>query len=410
MSKLRSVTRYVIALTLCCVLAVPLLTGRFPILVAQGENTGVVTITGKVTITNPFVLEDVAEPFMALIDLTAFVKRDRDLALPSNDQVTAGLQGDLSKGASFALQLPIEPKGTFNDVSNAKGKRQGVKIFAIDFDTNAIGDPYMGPYEWTGGWPGGLDSLQFDPGTYEVAAGQMVIWSPDDQEMFPTAYGDDGKLFTADDPISPIPAGWTVVNLDKKPFELIRQRTVEVPILEGLAANNDLSNLSYTQAFDALVKDLKVRYTFTEYKHIDWDALVKEIRPLVEKAEQDKDKDAFNIAMMRFDAKLKDGHLCVDTNDQFFNQQTEGGVGLVLGQTDDGKVIVRTVIDKMPAADAGIKAGAQILQWNGQPIEQALAGLELLFAPQSSPHAIRLQQLRYIMRAPAGTKFTVQFQ
>src|SRR5262245_57231502 len=171
----------------------------------------------------------------------------------------------------------------------------------------------------------------------------MVIWSPDDQEMFPTAYGDDGKLFTADDPISPIPAGWTVVNLDKRPFELIRQRTVEVPILEGLAANNDLSNLSYTQAFDALVNDLKVRYTFTEYKHIDWDALVKEIRPLVEKAERDKDKDAFNIAMMRFAAKFKDGHLSVDTNDQCVTQQTEGGVGMVLGQTDDGKVIVRAV-------------------------------------------------------------------
>jgi len=32
--------------------------------------------------------------------------------------------------------------------------------------------------------------------------------------------------------------------------------------LRGEAAENDLSNLSYTEAFDALVKDLRIRYTF----------------------------------------------------------------------------------------------------------------------------------------------------
>ncbi len=409
MSNVRSAVRYAALLSLCIVLAVPLTAGRSPFVAAQADTAGVVTITGKVTVTNPFVLEDTAEPFMALIDLTAFVKRDRNMKLAAPDQVTAGLQGDLSKGATFEMQLPIEPKGDFNDVSNGKGKGKGVKIFAVDFDTNAVGDGFMGPYEWHG-WPGGLDSLQFDPGTYEVAAGEMLVWSPDAQEMFPTSSGADGKLFTADDAVGPIPQGWTVINLNKQPFEQIRQHTVEVPILEGLAANNDLSKLSYTQAFDALVKDMKIRYPFNEFKHIDWDALVKEIRPLVEKAEQDKDKDAFNVAMMRFVAKFKDGHIGVDIDEQFFTQQTEGGLGMVLGQTDDGKVIARIVLDKMPAAAAGIKAGAQILQWNGQPIDKALSNTELLFAPQSSPHAIRLQQLRYIMRAPAGTKFTVQFQ
>jgi C-terminal processing protease CtpA/Prc len=406
MPKLKAITRYAAPLILCLVLTFTMapLTGA-----QSGSDQGVVVVTGKVIVSNPFVLEDAAEPLIALIDLTAFVKRDRDMKLPYSDQTTAGLEGDLAQGAAFTLPLPIEPRAVLNDVSHGKGKGKGVAILAVDFDTNAVGDGYMGPYEWRG-WPGGLDSLQFDPGTYEIAAGQLLVWAPDDQEMFPTGYGDDKKLFTDDDPVASIQKGWTVVNLDKTPFELIRQHTVEVPMLEGLSANNDLSKLSYTEAFDALVKDLRVRYTFTEFKHIDWDALVKEIRPLIEKAEKDKDKAAYNLALMRFAAKFKDGHLSVDIDTDYFTQQTSGGLGLVLGQTDDGVVIARIVLDSMPAAGAGIKAGAKILEWNGKPVDQALADTELLFATQSSPIATRLQQLRYIMRSPVDTKFTIKFQ
>lgn len=380
-----------------------------PSVAQTSTDEGVTAVTGTVTVTNPFVLEDAAEPFMALVDLTAFIKRDRDARLPFPDQTVAGVNGDLAKGAKFNMPLPIEPRGQLNDVSNGKGDSKGVMVFALDFDTNAVGDSFLGPYEWTG-WPGGLDSLQFDPGTYEVSAGQMLVWAPDDKQMFPTAYGDDGKLFTKDDPVGALAKGWSVVNLDKKPFELIRSHSVEVPILEGLSANNDLSKLSYTQAFDALVKDLRVRYTFTEYKKIDWDALVKDIRPLVERAEQAKDKEAFNVAMARFAARFKDGHLSVQLPQQYFAAQTEGGIGLVLGQADDGTVIARIIVDKTPASDAGIKPGAVITEWNGKPIEQALSETELLFTTQSSPHGIRLQQLRYITRAPAGTTFTVKFK
>ncbi len=375
---------------------------------AAASTDGVATITGSVTVTSPFALEDSAEPFLALIDLTAFVKRDRDAKLPFSDQTIAGLTGDISKGARFTMSLPIQPRGALNNLSNGKGGT-GVMVFAVDYDTNAIGDAFMGPYEWTG-WPGGLDSLQFDPGTYEVSAGHMLVWSPDDNQFFPTGYGSDTKLFTADDPTGPIGRGWTVVNLDKTPFEQIRTRTVEVPILEGLSANNDLSALSYTAAFDALVKDLRVRYTFTEYKKIDWDALVRDIRPLIVQAEQAKDKDGFSIAMGRFVARFKDGHVYVDTPADYLTAQTAGGIGLVLSQADDGQVIARLVLDALPSAAAGIKVGALITQWNGQPINTALDATELLFTPQSSPISSRLQQLRYIMRAPVGTKYSITFQ
>jgi len=376
---------------------------------AQDDSSGVATISGKFTVSNPFVLEDYAEPYIALIDLTAFVKRDKDMPLPYPDQTIGSVNGDPTKGASYVISLPIQPRGQLNDVSNGKGTGKGVMVFAVDFDTNSVGDPFLGPYEWRG-WPGGLDSLQFDPGTQEVVKGMMAIFAPDANEQFPTDWGADGKLFTADDPVGPIAKGWTVIDLDKKPFAQVRTTQADVPLLEGLSANNDLSSLSYTGAFDALVKDLKVRYPFTDFKKIDWDGIVKDIRPMVEKAEKDKDALAFNIAMLNFATRFKDGHLSVDSPPDYFAQQTEGGLGMVLGQADDGTVIARIVLPKLPAEGAGIKAGATILEWNGKPIEQALADTKLLFVSQSSDIGIRIQQLRYIMRVPVGTKFTIKFQ
>ncbi len=376
---------------------------------AQDSSIGVQTISGKFTVSNPFILEDYAEPYIALIDLTAFIKRDKDLPLPYPDQTLGRVDGDPTKGASYVIPLPIQPRGQLNDVSNGKGAGKGVMVFAVDLDTNAIGDPFQGQYEWRG-WPGGEDSLQFDPGTQEVVKGMMVVYAPDANEQFPTDWGADGKLFTADDPVGAIPQGWTIINLDKKPFEQVRTAQADVPLLEGLAANNDLSSMSYTGAFDALVKDLKVRYPFTDFKKINWDSLVNDIRPLVQKAEQNKDALAFNIAMLNFASRFKDGHLSVDTPPDYFTQQTEAGLGMVLGQADDGTVIVTTVLDQLPAAGAGIKAGATILEWNGKPIDQALKDTQTIFVNQSSDFAIRLQQLRYIMRSPAGTKFMIKFQ
>jgi len=199
---------------------------------AQDSSIGVQTISGKFTVSNPFILEDYAEPYIALIDLTAFIKRDKDLPLPYPDQTLGRVDGDPTKGASYVIPLPIQPRGQLNDVSNGKGAGKGVMVFAVDLDTNAIGDPFQGQYEWRG-WPGGEDSLQFDPGTQEVVKGMMVVYAPDANEQFPTDWGADGKLFTADDPVGAIPQGWTIINLDKKPFEQVRTAQADVPLLEG---------------------------------------------------------------------------------------------------------------------------------------------------------------------------------
>src|SRR5579871_6631516 len=71
---------------------------------AQANSSGVTTLTGTVTVTNPNELADESEPIMLLIDLTAFIKSDRTMALTfPNAVVSAGLDGDLTKGAKFTM-------------------------------------------------------------------------------------------------------------------------------------------------------------------------------------------------------------------------------------------------------------------------------------------------------------------
>src|SRR5262249_39792681 len=158
--------------------------------------------TGTVTVTSPFILSTYTERYMALIDLTAFVKRDIDRPLPSPTQVTSGLEGDWAKGATFSLPLPILPQGQLNDVGHGKGGK-GVQIYSLDLQANMVGDPYLSPEEFTG-WSTALTSLEATIDTGEVVGGRVVVWAPDQNEVFPTDFGADGKLFTKDDPVGPI--------------------------------------------------------------------------------------------------------------------------------------------------------------------------------------------------------------
>lgn len=414
MFRLRSLRPFLrlglLLVLLSALLAVPAF-GQTRQVSAQDGSNGVATLTGDYPITNQDILERSTEPQVVLIDMTAFVKRDKDFPLPSPEQVVAGAEGDVSKDPTYTMQLPIEPTGALNNVSQGKGTGKGVKIFATAWELTTSGR-LTAEASVSTGWPNSVASIKADPGTGEVTGGKFIVWSPDSSEMFPTGFGADGKLFTADDPVGPIPAGWTVVDMDQKPFAQIRSAKVTVPIYEGSDAQDDYSSLSYTAAFDALVKDLRTRYVFTDVKKINWDAVVATIRPMIVQAEQTKDKEAFNLAMLKFTTLFHDGHFSVaqDNAGDYFQAQTAGGIGLALGQTDNGEVIARYVIDKMPAQSAGIKPGAQILQFNGKPIAQAVSDQPLLFLSESSPAPTLLQKLRYMTRMPVGANVTIQFQ
>lgn len=374
---------------------------------AASPEPGVNTITGSVKVTNPFISEDYTEPYVALMDLTAFVKRDYNMPLPEQTQVTTGFVGDWANGATFTLPLPIIPRGQFNNVAHGQGGK-GVQLYSVDAQANLVGDPYIGKYEGQG-WSTSLTSMTTTVDTGEVTGGKIVVWSPDDNEYFPSDFGADGKLFTADDPVGPIPAGWTVVDLDHHPFSLLRAGTVNVPIIEGDAGLKDLSHLTYTQAFDALVKELRVRYPYTQLKGIDWDKLIAQVRPMVVDAEQKHDLLAFNLAMMHFAILMHDGHVGVQIPGVYFGQLLGGGLGVGLGLSDDQQLVVRCVTSGKPAANAGIKPGAVISDWNGQKPTDALAKVTQIQA-ESNQLGVTRQRLALLGRMPVGTDISITYQ
>src|SRR5688572_22213639 len=197
---------------------------------AQDDDGGVTTLTGSLVVTNPFVLDIVTEPYVLLNDLTNFVERDLNGDLPEFVQEAAQLEGDLAE-ATYTLTLPIAPQATTNDV-DAGEDGEGVHVYAVDLWANIVGDPFVQPIEG-GGWSTSFTSILAAPGTNEITGGKLVVWSADDEQSFPSDFGDDGLLFTDDDPVAPISAGWTVVDLDDAPFEQVRESIAEVDILEG---------------------------------------------------------------------------------------------------------------------------------------------------------------------------------
>ena len=189
---------------------------------------------------------------------------------------------------TYSLSLPIEPQASLRDVDQDGETDEGVMVYAIAYWTNTWGDPYLEQRDLQGGgWSTAYASTRIDPDPSaegEVIGGTYLIFAPDDQQGFPSGFGDDGLLFTDDDPIVRLPQGYTVADLDTSPFTFDRSAEVTIDLIEGeQAALEDFSGLSYTEAFDAMIEMFRTRYAFTDYKQLDWDAISDEFRPRFER-------------------------------------------------------------------------------------------------------------------------------
>lgn len=376
-------------------------------------------VSGTFTVTNGFVFESYfVENSVALVDMHGFVIRDNWWELPVESQVLGFLNMDVpTLTGTFSVSLPVKPQGEFNDVDNNGVENAGVQIFAVSYFPNFAGGPYSEGDDKTFGWPSYLASVMTD-GTndYEVTGGKLVVWAPDGNQSFPTGFGEDGLLFTADDPVAAIPAGWTVVDLDQSPFAFVKEAEPQVTLYEPAEfAIKDYSAMSYTESFDALFEFLRTHYAFNGYPEIepDWDALYAEIQPRIAQAEADADAQAFWMALNDFTWAFKDGHVGMDDPNGYYNElfstATGGGLGFAMRELDDGSVKVIYLTQGGPAALAGMQVGAVITEFNGKPISDAIAEVTPWTLPQSSDYDIRYQQARYLLRSPVGTEATVTF-
>lgn len=408
-SKISSGSALLIALSMILSACAPKATAT-PTLVATEEpvqvEEGPKTVTGTVTYTNPFFTEGVAQPIVILEDQGGFVTRDRNFIIPVESQVIATITSDFyTSPFTYSLSLPDEPNGTLRDVDHDGAKETGVMVFAVAYWTNTWGDPFLEKRDQGGGgWSSAYASTKVsdDRDSYlEVYGGKYLVYAPDDKQQFPSSFGADKKLFTDDDPVMDLPAGWSVVDLDKTPFEIDRSENPTLELYEPeSAALDDFSALSYTEAFDKMVEKFKNEYAFTELKKIDWDAKAKEFRLAFEAAEKAKDTHAYALALRDFVWSIPDTHVGFDQTlvNEDFQNETAGGIGFAMRETDDGKIIANFILDGGPADEAGMEWGAEIVSFDGTPVADVVEATVPWSSPFSNPINKRLQQLRYATR------------
>jgi C-terminal processing protease CtpA/Prc len=384
--------------------AAPTATGAVPTAPVTGDQPQV--LTGQVTYSNVFFTAGVSEPLIILEDQGGFVTRDRNFEITEQSQVMGQITSDFfTSPFSYSLSLPAQPRGSVHDVDHDGQTDAGVQVFAVAYWTNIWGDPYLELRDQGGGgWSSAYASTKVTDAAdayLEVYGGKYVVYALDETEEFPSGFGTDNKLFTDDDPLMAIPAGWSVIDMDQTPFAISREAGPIIDLYEPESiALDDFSDQSYTQAFDSMVDKFSHEYAWTELKGIDWAAKAAQFRPAFEQAEATSDAHAYALALRDFIWSIPDTHVGFDQsllNDDFIND-TAGGVGFSMTETDDGHFIVDYVTTGGPAAAAGINFGAEIFSIDGVATSDAVEAAVSWSSPFSNPQTKRLQQLRYALR------------
>ena len=374
------------------------------------DEGGAVRISGSVTYSAPYFTLGVAQPLVILEDQTGFVDRNEHFLMPVASQTIGQITSDFfTSPFQYSLALPIEPQGSYRDVDNDDVEDEGVQIFAIAYWDNTFGDPFLEERDlYGGGWSTAYASTRISDDIEtdrEIVGGVFLVYTTDDQQGFPSGFGEDDLLFTDDDPIVTLPQGYTIVNMDAEPFSFDRSRNPVVDLIEpeGIALV-DYSDQSYSDAFNSLVDLLTKEYAFTEYKDIDWEAKRTEFLPLFEAATTDEDARAYQRALRDFGWSIPDGHVSGAFVSEDFQLAIAGGLGIAIRETDEGPVIVNFVGEGSPAETAGITLGTEIVAIDGVPIGDAIGNAVAFSAPFSTEHFKRLQQMRYAVRFPIETE------
>jgi len=372
----------------------------------SNDEGGVQFIRGDAPYTFPYFRLFLPQPYIVLYDAAGIIDQNMAFIPREESQVLGAITSDpFTSPFRYEMSLPYHAGGELRDLDNNGQTDGGVGVYVLTVTSNTWNDPFL---ELRDDYVTGIirsaevsnDVDQF----LQVTRGWLAVYAPDAQQGFPSGRGLDGVLFSPDDPAVSIPQGWTVVDISGEPFTFTRTREVNLSLLEAEdAALDDFSSLSYVDSFEAMIDLLKQKYAFTVYKNIDWEALRSEFRPRIERAQQNRSSLEFQRTLRDLSWRIPDGHVSGPSVSDDFQQAALGGLGMVLRELDDGRVIVAQIIPNGVAAGAGIQTRAEIVSIDGQPIGEALKAVVPYTGPFSTPHNLRLEQLRFVARRPIGT-------
>lgn len=381
---------------------------RFNTPVAGGSSAGPAVIRGAFEYTNDIIETYYAEHAVALVDFYGFVSRDDEWEIPVAGQVLGFLNLDAeAQTGDYFILLPAVPQGTA--INSA-----GVQVFVAAYWPNVAGGPFSEGDDRVTGWPSYLTSTRHDPeNDDEVIGGALIVWAPQAGAPFPLSFGADGLLFTPDDDMGTLPAGYSVVDLDSAPFTFSQAPDPALTLYEPPdSAIKDYSDLSYTEAFEALFAKVSKEWAFNGIpgKTVDWPALYAQVQPQVARARNGLE---FYNALRQFAYGIPDGHVSVSGSDWVgpaFRAEFGGSAGLGLKEAEDGTGIVTYVGAGTPAARAGIRRGAVVTAINGTPIAQAVSAVQPFFGPYSTEAARRYDQFVFVTRGVVGDSLQITYR
>jgi C-terminal processing protease CtpA/Prc len=378
-----------------------------PVMPGEDNPNEPVYVTGDIPYTSPFFLNTIHQPFVLLEDQAGFVNRDRDFHFPINAQIIGPVIIHDDDSLTYSLNLPMTPQGTLVDVDHNPAEGEGVQIFAIAYWSNTWGDTFLEERDGTG-WSTAYASTITDPANEdEITGGTLIVWAPDDEQAFPSGFGADGLLFTEDDPVAKIPAGYNIIVMDAEPFQVYKSQQPVITLNEGVVAVNNFTEMDYAQAFSALFDKVSREYPFTEEKGIDWEALKAEFSPRFEAANNEED---FYKALKDFTMQIPDGHVNVTLNADVFYEKYGGGFGMMVDQLSDGRVIVTDILVDSPADDAGIEIGAEIIAWDDKLVNEVIEQTVPFFGPYSTESTKRVNQVNFFMRVKPDQTVEIRFK
>ncbi|GIP22234.1 S41 family peptidase [Paenibacillus sp. J22TS3] len=178
---------------------------------------------------------------------------------------------------------------------------------------------------------------------------------------------------------------------------------------------SDFSGMSYSKAFVAMNERLSREYPFGEWKSIDWNERRSRYEPIFKQAENNKDFDLYYKTLREYLFSLRDGHIKIVNDNVYdgnkvFKKEVGGGFGLSTVQLDNGKVLISLVLENSPAAKSGMKPGAEIIAWDGKTGKEAFDQTIWSESGMATDEVKRLNQGRFIVRAPIGKEVQVEFR
>jgi carboxyl-terminal processing protease len=166
----------------------------------------------------------------------------------------------------------------------------------------------------------------------------------------------------------------------------------------------------WTDAFEAMHARLATEYPFGQWKAIDWDRLRDAALRRIRAAEAEKRADEFYLALRGYVYAIPDGHIRIryGGTEALRDARVGADFGVTLARLAEGRVVIDYVSPDLSAAGA-LRTGDEVTHWNGHPISEALSAVSTIWAnaPQPTRADREYQQLRFLTRAPSGTRAAI---